>query len=72
MEAVKVEQPGRLWSIHEVSDYLGAPVGTIYQWRVRDEGPPAVRLGKHLRFDPESVARWVHELEDGHGGRRRS
>jgi hypothetical protein len=29
-----------------------------------------MRLGKHLRFDPESVARWAHELEESGDGRR--
>ena len=26
---------------------------------VRDEGLPHVRLGKHLRFHPEAVGRWL-------------
>lgn len=69
-QTINTDTPGRLWSIQEVSEYLGVPVGTIYQWRVRSEGPPAMRLGKHLRFDPESVARWAHELEEGGDGRR--
>lgn len=46
------------------------PVGTIYQGQVRDERPPAMRMGKHLRFDPESVARWAHGLEEDGDGRR--
>ena len=31
----------RLWTIQDVSAFLCVPVGTIYQWRVRGEGPPA-------------------------------
>jgi len=69
-QATETDQPGRLWSIHEVSDYLGVPVTTIYQWRVRSEGPPAMRMGEHLRFDPQSVVRWAHELEENADGRR--
>ena len=65
-----VAPAARLWSISDVAEYLGVPVGTIYQWRVRDEGPPAMRMGKHLRFDPESVARWAHGLEEDGDGRR--
>lgn len=49
-----------LWTIDEVSAYLRVPVGTLYQWRVRGEGPPALRLGsRHLRFSPESVRAWA-------------
>ncbi len=49
----------RLWTIHDVSAFLGVPVGTLYQWRHRDQGPPAMRLGKHLRFDPAQVRAWA-------------
>ena len=48
-----------LWTIRDVSAFLAVPVGTLYQWRHRGDGPPALRLGKHLRFDPESVRRWA-------------
>ncbi|WP_345503070.1 helix-turn-helix transcriptional regulator [Pedococcus ginsenosidimutans] len=50
-----------LWTIHDVSKYLGVPVGTLYQWRHRGMGPPAVRLGKHLRYQPAAVRTWVTE-----------
>jgi excisionase family DNA binding protein len=70
-QAAETNQPGRLWSVREVSEYLGVPVTTIYQWRVRSEGPPAMRMGKHLRFDPQSVARWAHELEENAADGRR-
>ncbi|MGK5629247.1 helix-turn-helix domain-containing protein [Streptomyces sp. URMC 123] len=36
-------------------------VETVYQWRRKRIGPPAFRVGKHLRFDPAAVARWVAE-----------
>lgn len=49
----------RLWTIDDVSAFLGVPVQTLYQWRHRSEGPPCVRLGKHLRFDPAQVRAWV-------------
>ena len=48
-----------LWTIRDVSAFLGVPVGTLYQWRHRGDGPPALRLGKHLRFDPDMVRRWA-------------
>jgi hypothetical protein len=27
----------RLWTFQDVSDFLGVPIGTLYQWRVRGE-----------------------------------
>jgi hypothetical protein len=33
----------RLWSVEDVSEYLGVPVKTLYQWKWRGEGPPVRR-----------------------------
>ena len=33
--------------------------GTLYRRRHRQAGPPALRLGKHTRFDPETVRPWA-------------
>lgn len=54
----------RLWSVHELAEFLGVPVQTIYWWRYRGEGPPAVRIGRHLRFRPADVERWLAERAD--------
>ena len=57
----EMSEPERLWTLKDVSDYLRVPVGTIYQWRVRGGGPPAMRIGRYLRFDPESVKAWSRD-----------
>jgi excisionase family DNA binding protein len=49
----------RLWSVEDVSAYLLVPVETLYQWRKRKYGPPAARVGRHLRYDPADVRAWV-------------
>lgn len=51
----------RLLTPDEVSQYLGVPVATLYRWRYRGEGPRAVRIGRHLRYQPESVAAFVKQ-----------
>ncbi|HEX5089365.1 MAG TPA: helix-turn-helix domain-containing protein [Nocardioides sp.] len=48
-----------------MGQFLGVPVATIYQWRVRGEGPPATKLGKHLRYEPGVVRAWVSEHREG-------
>jgi predicted DNA-binding transcriptional regulator AlpA len=50
-----------LWSIKDVSRYLGIPVATLYQWRVQGSGPRAFRCGRHLRYDPAEVRRWLDQ-----------
>ena len=54
----------QLWTVRDVSAFLRVPVGTIYQWRVRGEGPPAMPLGRHLRFDPDEVEAWARSLRE--------
>jgi excisionase family DNA binding protein len=50
-----------LWTVEDVSTYLGVPVTTLYQWRYRRTGPRASRVGRHLRYDPADVRAWLAE-----------
>ncbi|MBK1785976.1 helix-turn-helix domain-containing protein [Prauserella sp. ASG 168] len=54
----------RLWTVDDVSDYLGIPVSTLYDWRTRDYGPPAKRVGKYLRYKAEDVTAWFESLDN--------
>ena len=49
----------RLWTIGEVSAFLGIPVATLHQWRYLGTGPDAYRVGKHLRYSPIAVQAWL-------------
>jgi excisionase family DNA binding protein len=51
--------PEALWTIEQAAEYLGIPVGTLYQWRHRRTGPPAMKIGRHLRYDPAEVYAWA-------------
>ncbi|PPK70264.1 helix-turn-helix domain-containing protein [Actinokineospora auranticolor] len=48
----------RLWTVDDVSAYLGVPAKTLYQWKWRGEGPPVRKVGRHLRYDPAAVQAW--------------
>ena len=50
-----------LWTIEEVARYLGIPVATLYGWRRHRKGPPAHRVGRHLRYLPDEVNAWLKE-----------
>lgn len=43
----------------ELSLLLKIPVETLYQWRRKRTGPPAARVGRHLRYDPADVCEWL-------------
>ncbi len=47
-----------LWGPEQVSEYLGVPVPTLYQWKRSGYGPPVRRIGKHLRYSPAAVRAW--------------
>ncbi len=49
----------RLWTVKDVSDYLGVLVKTLYQRKWRGEGPPVKKIGRHLRYDPAKLRAWV-------------
>ena len=51
--------PSRLLTVQELADLLQVPAKTIYAWRYKRIGPPAVPMGKYLRFRAEDVAAWL-------------
>jgi DNA-binding transcriptional MerR regulator len=56
---------GKLWGPKELADFLNVPLQTVYQWRTKGYGPPGRRMGKHLRYLPADVVRWVNDLPTG-------
>jgi predicted DNA-binding transcriptional regulator AlpA len=57
-EENNVGDRAELWSVEDVSAFLRVPVETLYRWRKRKYGPPAARVGRHLRYDPADVRAW--------------
>ena len=51
----------RLWTVEDLSAYLGIPVATIRGWRAKGCGPPVRKIGKHLRYDPVKVNEWFDQ-----------
>ncbi len=58
----------RLWSIQDVAAWCQVPIGTLRRWRFDGSGPPGVRLGKHLRYDPADVRAWWAERKRREAG----
>ncbi len=53
-----------LWGIDEFAHYLGVAKDTIYHWRKTGvPHPPAIRYGKHLRWNPEDVRAWERQSQ---------
>lgn len=50
-----------------LSEFIDIPPRTIYNWRLRWEGPPAYRVGRHLRFRKSDVEAWLSTVRDKAG-----
>jgi excisionase family DNA binding protein len=46
----------------ELADLLRIPAATIYQWRLRGQGPPALKIGRHLRWRRTAVDEWLDSI----------
>jgi excisionase family DNA binding protein len=53
-----------LIDVQQLADYLDVPVKTLYAWRYRREGPPAFRVGRHLRYRRNDIQRWIQQRID--------
>ena len=56
--------PDRLMTLVELGDLLGVPVGTLYGWRSRGEGPQGYRIGRHVRYRRSVVEAWIDAQAD--------
>ena len=54
----------RLLTPEEVAGILGIPVATLYGWRYRQIGPKALKVGRHLRYRPEDLDRFIQNSAD--------
>jgi excisionase family DNA binding protein len=61
VNAETVTEPPRLLTIRELAEYLSVPTGTLYVWRSNGDGPPGIKVGRHVRYRAEDVERWLEE-----------
>jgi hypothetical protein len=48
-----------LWGVERASQFLGVPVGTLYQWRSRRYGPRSYKVGNAVKYDPFDLRAWL-------------
>jgi predicted DNA-binding transcriptional regulator AlpA len=54
----------RLLDPAEVAAYLKIPVKMLYAWRYTRTGPPALTVGKHLRYRASAIDEWLSRCVD--------
>ncbi|WP_461026768.1 helix-turn-helix transcriptional regulator [Streptomyces sparsus] len=56
--------PDRYLTPEDIAALFSVPLETVYAWRKKHTGPPAFRVGKHLRYDPAAVHAWITTLTE--------
>lgn len=56
----------QLWSVPRLAEYLDVPIMTVRDW-VYKRQIPFVKVGRHIRFQPSDVQRWLSERSHGNG-----
>ena len=51
-----------------LAEYLDVPIGTVYQWRYRGEGPAGIKVGRHVRYRLREVEAWLERQTDRAAG----
>lgn len=49
----------RLLTTAETADWLNVNEQTLRNWRTTGGGPPAVKVGRHVRYRPSAVNAWL-------------
>lgn len=53
------------WDPAGLAEYLGVPLATVYKWSHEGSGPPAFRVGRHVRYRKSDVELWLRERAMG-------
>lgn len=65
----ELDDASRLLTTEELAELLQVPITTLYAWRYHSKGPPAIRVGRHLRYPTDGVRSWLYDAEsDVRGG----
>lgn len=54
-----IDDGDQLLTIDDVAALFRVPANTLRHWRKLGEGPPAVKLGRAVRFRQRDVTRWI-------------
>lgn len=55
----------RLLSPEDLADYLGVPIKSVYGWNYKGTGPKFRKVGRHVRYRPEDIEKWLDAQQAG-------
>lgn len=53
-----------LWTPGELAAFLRLPEKTLRKWRSERTGPTWLKIGRHVRYEPEQVRNWLLGREE--------
>jgi len=56
-----VDGARQLLTTKQAADYLNRPIRTLEDWRYRGFGPPFIKMGRAVRYDPGDLRQWIEE-----------
>lgn len=51
----------QLLTVEQLAAYLAVPKATVYSWRSRGQGPPAIKVGTLVRYRLGDVDAWIED-----------
>ena len=66
MEMSMSQPPLKLIGEREAAVALGLSVRTLQAWRCRGNGPPYVKAGKSVRYNPTTLMNWADSRTCAH------
>lgn len=61
---IDAKRKGPLWTIEDVAAYLAVSKRTIERARNRGDLPPAIRIGRAVRYRASAVIAWADASEE--------
>jgi excisionase family DNA binding protein len=52
-----------LYSVKEACSYLKVSIHTLNKWRSEKKGPPYIKMGRYVKYNRESLDRFLHNHE---------
>ena len=54
----------RLLTVKQVAEFLSISIQTVWAWRVQGRLPPAVKIGKAVRYDIKDLEKFIFENKE--------
>jgi len=61
--AMTGDEVERLWTEAELADRLHLSLNKVKSMRYAGTGPPFVRIGNRVRYDPRAVRQWLDQQQ---------